>query len=140
MVLKCFPENPSGSQRWEEREQALASIRQLGTGCFRFHRDRRRLPWQASRDGPAAARNEAISYAAYRILKERYALSRSSAKTLAALDARMIALGYDPSIITQDLTTPAASADRSVRSFWQAHQGTCALGDGESVRRMELTI
>src|ERR1044072_7745008 len=34
----------------------------------------------------AAARNEAISYAAYRLLRERYALSRSAAQTLAALD------------------------------------------------------
>src|SRR4051812_11690776 len=44
---------------------------------------------------PAAARREAISYAAYRILKERYTLSRAAAQTLARLDARMVALGYD---------------------------------------------
>src|ERR1041384_6860512 len=43
----------------------------------------------------AAARCEAISYAAYRILRERYAYSRSASNTLAALDARMVALGYD---------------------------------------------
>ncbi|MBI1840972.1 MAG: hypothetical protein HYR88_09005, partial [Verrucomicrobia bacterium] len=42
-----------------------------------------------------AARKEAVSYAAYRLLKERYALSKSAVKTLAALDARMVALGYD---------------------------------------------
>jgi hypothetical protein len=42
---------------------------------------------------PANARREAISYAAYRILRERYALSRNAAVTLAALDARMSALG-----------------------------------------------
>jgi hypothetical protein len=39
----------------------------------------------------SAARREAISYAAYRILSERYALSRNSTNTLAALDARMAA-------------------------------------------------
>src|SRR5262245_967111 len=43
----------------------------------------------------AAARREAISYAAYRVLTERYALSRSATNTLAALDARLAALGYD---------------------------------------------
>ena len=76
-----------------------------------------------------AARNEAISYAAYRILKERYALSRSSAKTLAALDARMIALGYDPSRVTQDLTTPAGvgNAVAGVISQWFLNDGSFQL-------------
>ena len=55
----------------------------------------------------AAARREAISYAAYRILKERYTLSRSASKTLAALDARMIALGYDTNNFSLDTSTPA---------------------------------
>jgi hypothetical protein len=55
----------------------------------------------------SAARNEAISYAAYRLLTERYALSRSSTNTLAALDARMAALGYDKNNITLDPATPA---------------------------------
>ena len=36
---------------------------------------------------PAAARAEAISYAAYRLLKERYAYSKSASNTLPALDA-----------------------------------------------------
>jgi hypothetical protein len=53
------------------------------------------------------ARREAISYAAYRLLRERYALSRNSTNTLRALDARLIALGYDPSILTPDPSTPA---------------------------------
>src|SRR5436190_18464317 len=35
----------------------------------------------------AAARNEAISYAAYRLLSERYSLSRSASTTLALLDS-----------------------------------------------------
>ena len=55
----------------------------------------------------SAARREAISYAAYRILRQRYALSRNAAKTLEALDARLIALGYDPSVVTLDPSTPA---------------------------------
>src|SRR5215831_12187495 len=36
----------------------------------------------------AAARREAISYAAYRLLKERYVYSKSASNTLAALDAQ----------------------------------------------------
>ncbi len=35
----------------------------------------------------AAARREAISYAAYRILRERYALSLNASASLAAIDA-----------------------------------------------------
>jgi hypothetical protein len=55
----------------------------------------------------SAARNEAISYAAYRLLTERYALSRSSTNTLPTLDARMAALGYDKNNITLNPATPA---------------------------------
>lgn len=54
-----------------------------------------------------AARREAISYAAYRILKERYALSRSAGITLAALDARMAGLGYNINNVSLDISTPA---------------------------------
>ncbi|HTI73261.1 MAG TPA: vanadium-dependent haloperoxidase [Candidatus Limnocylindria bacterium] len=55
----------------------------------------------------AAARREAISYAAYRILKERYAFSRNATNTLPALDARLAALGYDKDNLSQDPSTPA---------------------------------
>ncbi len=55
----------------------------------------------------AAARREAISYAAYRMLKERYALSKSATNTLPALDARMVALGYAPADVSRDVSTPA---------------------------------
>src|SRR5579872_2804193 len=53
-----------------------------------------------------AARNEAVSYAAYRLLKERYVYSRSAATTLAALDAKMASLGYDTNNFSFDLSTP----------------------------------
>src|SRR5688572_21326316 len=42
-----------------------------------------------------AARNEAISYAAYRILSHRYALSASAAASQTAFDNLMASLGYD---------------------------------------------
>src|ERR1041385_2086335 len=55
----------------------------------------------------AAARKEAISYAAYRMLKERHVYSRTAATTLAADDAQMAALGYDTNNISRDTSTPA---------------------------------
>src|SRR5436190_5047767 len=42
-----------------------------------------------------AARAQAISYAAYRVLRARYANSPGASQTLASLDARMAALGYN---------------------------------------------
>src|SRR5438067_9647541 len=50
----------------------------------------------------AAARNEAISYAAYRLLSERYSLSRGASATLALLDGKMTGLGYDKNNTTLD--------------------------------------
>lgn len=55
----------------------------------------------------ANARREAISYAAYRLLKERFALSKSAAVTLPALDAHLTSLGYNPANQSRDLSTPA---------------------------------
>jgi hypothetical protein len=55
----------------------------------------------------AAARKEAISYAAYRILTERYALSRAATTTLPLLDAQLAALGYDKNNTSLDTSTPA---------------------------------
>jgi hypothetical protein len=59
----------------------------------------------------AAARREAISYAAYRLLRERYAYSRSATNTLATLDARLTALGYDTNNASLDTSTPAGVGD-----------------------------
>ena len=55
----------------------------------------------------AAARREAISYAAYRILRERYALSLNGATSVAALDAQLAALGYNKNNLSTDTSTPA---------------------------------
>ncbi|MEO6182437.1 MAG: DUF6851 domain-containing protein, partial [Verrucomicrobiota bacterium] len=54
----------------------------------------------------AAARREAISYAAYRMLKERYVYSKSASNTLATLDAHMVALGYSTNNFSTDTNTP----------------------------------
>lgn len=55
----------------------------------------------------SAARREAISYAAYRILTERYSLSKSASKTLANLEREMLELGYDSKNLSLDPETPA---------------------------------
>jgi Domain of unknown function (DUF6851) len=54
----------------------------------------------------AAARSNAISYAVYRMMKERHAFSRTAATTLAADDNLMIALGFDPNNQSRDTSTP----------------------------------
>ena len=60
----------------------------------------------------AAARQAAISYAAYRLLAHRYALSVSASTTLAELNAQMTTLGYSPSVTTTEGTSPIAVGNR----------------------------
>ena len=54
-----------------------------------------------------SARREAISYAAWRILKERYVYSKTASNTLAQLDTQMAALGYNTNNFSVDTSTPA---------------------------------
>ena len=60
----------------------------------------------------AAARDEAISFAAYRMLKQRFATSPGAVATNAELDAKMDALGYDKAFTSTDGDTPAALGNR----------------------------
>jgi hypothetical protein len=55
----------------------------------------------------ALARREAISYAAYRILRQRYVFSKSASNTLATLAAQMVQLGYPTNNFSLDTSTPA---------------------------------
>lgn len=55
----------------------------------------------------ALARREAISYAAWRLLKERYAYSKSAAVTLSTLDQQLTGLGYSTNNNSLDTNTPA---------------------------------
>lgn len=55
----------------------------------------------------AAARREAISYAAYRLLLQRHFYSKTATTTLAADHAQMVSLGYDTNNVSRDLATPA---------------------------------
>ncbi len=61
---------------------------------------------------PAADRTTAISFAAYRVLSQRYAVSPNAAATRAVLRARMQALGYDSDYTTEIGTGPAAIGNR----------------------------
>ncbi len=60
----------------------------------------------------SAARKEAVSYAAYRVLKDRYSESVNASITTIALDNQMEALGYDKSITSTVGDTPAALGNR----------------------------
>jgi len=58
------------------------------------------------------SREIAISFAAYRILHHRYTNSLGVATTLPKLDARMAAMGFDPSFTSTDGDCPAAIGNR----------------------------
>ena len=76
-----------------------------------------------------AARREAISYAAYRILKERFTLSLNASTTLAALDAQLTALGYSSANTTLDTSTPAGVGNSvaAAVSAWFINDGARQL-------------
>ncbi|NNF43538.1 MAG: vanadium-dependent haloperoxidase [Phycisphaerales bacterium] len=63
-------------------------------------------------DDVQAARNEAISFAAYRVLKHRFARSPGADVALPAFDALMDALGYDKAFDSTVGDTPAAVGNR----------------------------
>lgn len=59
-----------------------------------------------------AAREEAISYAAYRVLSWRFANSPGAGISLPLFDGLMDSLGYDRDITTTGLNTPASVGNR----------------------------
>jgi hypothetical protein len=74
----------------------------------------------ASAGDLVAARNEAVSYAGYRILRSRYASGVNAAATIAALDARMATFGYPISETTTIGTSPAAVGNRCAAAVLSA--------------------
>ena len=62
-----------------------------------------------------AARAEAISYAAYRVLRSRYSSGAGSATNLANFDAQLTALGYSTTIAQAALTNSTAPAELGKR-------------------------
>lgn len=73
----------------------------------------------------AAARNEAISYAVYRMMRERHVYSRTASNTLVLDDLQMAALGYDTNNISRDTSTPAGlgNAIYDAVSAWFINDG-----------------
>ncbi len=57
-----------------------------------------------------AAREEAISYAAYRLLKHRYKNSPAANDALTRFDSLFVALGYDTLVTTTDYSTGSPAA------------------------------
>ncbi len=64
-----------------------------------------------------AARNEAVSYAAYRVLSQRYQRAVDPAASQAIFDNLMNSLGYDPKNETTVGNSPAAIGNRIARQI-----------------------
>ena len=95
------------------------------------HRDRAIGPTtccekQAAAD-ISAARDEAISYAAYRVLSQRYTCAVDTASSQMLFDDVMADLGYDIGITTTVGNTPAAIGNRVAQTILQGN-----LNDGSN--------
>ena len=73
-----------------------------------------------------SARSNAISYAVFRMMKERHAFSRTAATTLAADDALMTSLGYDINDQSRDTSTPTGVGNSiyDAVSLWFSDDGS----------------
>ena len=83
---------------------AWAAYDDTATGVFRTER--------AAASDTGAARREAVSYAAYRLIAHRFAQSPGAPVTLPSLDNLMDLLGYDPGVTTRVGPSPAAVGNR----------------------------
>ncbi len=74
----------------------------------------------------AVARSNAISYAAFRLLVERHAFSRTASNTLVLDTNLMMSLGYDPSITNRDTSTPTGVGNTvyDAVSLWFSNDGS----------------
>ena len=74
----------------------------------------------------AAARREAISYAAYRMMRERHFYSKTATATIAADDAQLTALGYSTGNTSRDTSTPAGVGNSvyDAASAWFVNDGS----------------
>ena len=78
-----------------------------------------------------AARHEAISYAAYRVLKNRFASGPGAVATNAAIDAQMATFGYNVNTTTTIGTSPAAVGNRIAATIlaWGLTDGSNEAGN-----------
>jgi len=70
-------------------------------------------------DDVETARSETISFAAYRVLRARFATSPGAAASLASFDATMTSLGYDKSFTSTVGDSPAALGNRVAQAVLQ---------------------
>ena len=82
-----------------------------------------------------AARHEAISYAAFRMLRERYAYSKTASATQANLNAHMTSLGYSVFNTSRDTSTPAGVGNSiyDAVSAWFINDGCRQTNGTQSV-------
>lgn len=73
-----------------------------------------------------AARSNAISYAVWRMLRERHAYSRTASNSIALDDALMTSLGFDINNNSRDTSTPAGvgNAIYDAVSLWFSNDGS----------------
>jgi len=83
----------------------------------------------ASASDVASARDEAISYAAYRVLEHRYLTAAGASDSLPEFDALMRASCYDPEIRTTEGDDPAAVGNRIAALVIEATAGDGAHED-----------
>jgi hypothetical protein len=67
------------------------------------------------------AREQAISFAAYRIIRHRFAQSPGATTTLGDLDALMARLGYDAADTSTDVTSGAAAVGNRIAECYVAY-------------------
>jgi hypothetical protein len=74
----------------------------------------------------ASARSNALSYAVYRMMKERHAFSKTAAATLTADDNYMTALGYNINDQSRDTSTPTGVGNTIYDqvSLWFSNDGS----------------
>lgn len=83
--------------------------------------------WALAPPGRAAARHEAISYAVYRLMRNRFATGPGTIQTYAAIDAKLLSLGYDKDFTSTVGNSPAALGNRIA-----AHYIAYGLADGSN--------
>lgn len=76
---------------------------------------------EASSEDLEAARDEAISYAAYRVLSHRYSLAIGGAVSQSCFDEQMAALGYDPADRETRGDSPRALGNRIGETVIEAY-------------------
>ena len=98
---------------------AWAAYDEMATGYL--------LDETAVADDVDEARDEAISYAAYRVLEERYLTAAGASDSIPAFDALMASACYSVDVTTTQGTSPAAVGNRVAAAVLEASRDDGAL-------------